>query len=292
MQQQLMNGARLGIFACGFCCWTAWAQGTLESISPEQPEAYQPFTVTIKHIESPDFPNPGILGVHLDAGALTLVDTFSIPYFIPFEERLKTATVAGLPAGTYILKEKIMSPEFVGQLGILTVKPAPPAQPVYAMYHTGINHYFLTASAAQRDFLLQVHLGTGIVDELQINLGWKIVDDGFKAWPADGPAPVAAKPVCRLYSPLVNTHFYSADSAKCDSLKQQTGVWIDEGIAFNALVPTAGTCPSGTLPVWRLYNNRFAQLDSNHRYVVSQDTYRHMIAMGWIGEGVVFCSPE
>ena len=45
-------------------------------------------------------------------------------------------------------------------------------------------------------------------------------------------------------------------------------------------------------PVWRLYNDRFAQADSNHRFVASPDTYRHMIANGWIGEGVAFCSPE
>jgi hypothetical protein len=47
----------------------------------------------------------------------------------------------------------------------------------------------------------------------------------------------------------------------------------------------------GTTPVWRLYNDRAAQLDSNHRFVASGETYRAMIAEGWIGEGVAFCSP-
>ena len=197
---------------------------------------------------------------------------------------VKTAKVMGLPEGTYTVKlnernELGVDPSQV--LGPFTVKPAPPAQAVYAFYHNGIQHYFITASTAQRDTLVQ-----------NPSLGWIVVDEGFKAWPANGPAPVAAKPVCRLYSPVVNTHFFSADAASCDSLKQQTGTWIDEGIAFRALVPTNGICPSGTVPVWRLYNNRFAQLDSNHRYVVSQGTYRHMIANGWIGEGVAFCSPE
>ena len=65
-----------------------------------------------------------------------------------------------------------------------------------------------------------------------------------------------------------------------------------EGIAFRALVPTQGSCYPGTVPVWRLYNDRFAQADSNHRFVTSADTYRHMIANGRIGEGVAFCSPE
>ena len=38
-------------------------------------------------------------------------------------------------------------------------------------------------------------------------------------------------------------------------------------------------------------NGRFAQNDSNHRFVTSVDVYRHMMANGWIGEGVVFCEP-
>jgi len=43
--------------------------------------------------------------------------------------------------------------------------------------------------------------------------------------------------------------------------------------------------------VWRLYNDHFAQADSNHRFVTNVDICRHMIASGWIGEGVAFCSP-
>jgi len=52
-----------------------------------------------------------------------------------------------------------------------------------------------------------------------------------------------------------------------------------------------GACPVGTDPVWRLFNNRVAELDSNHRFVANQGTYRMMIADGWVGEGVAFCSP-
>ncbi|MBI2782835.1 MAG: hypothetical protein EPO03_12410 [Porticoccaceae bacterium] len=74
-------------------------------------------------------------------------------------------------------------------------------------------------------------------------------------------------------------------------LKQPGSGWTYEGIAFRALVPTNGACYPGTRPVWRLYNGRFAQNDSNHRFVTSVDVYRHMMANGWIGEGVVFCEP-
>lgn len=280
---QLQRVANLGIALFALFCSTAWAQAPTLIVSPAQPEAYQSFTVTIRICENDSTleTNVGIVGVHAEAGTVTLDHMANMTIFLACGYRFKTATVPGLPQGTYVIKARNLysgdhSPVLLGEFA---VSPAPTAQPVYAFLHGGINHYFITASQTQRDFLRKN------------NLGWRIVDEGFKAWPASGPAPIAAKPVCRLYSPLVNTHFFSADAASCDLLKQQTGTWIDEGIAFRALVPTAGTCPSGTLPVWRLYNNRFAQLDSNHRYVVSQDTYRHMIENSWIGEGVAFCSP-
>ena len=282
MQRQLKQAARLGIAWLGFLCSTAWAYPSIESISPAQPEAYQPFTVAILYEE--DAPGgflPGVLGVGVEGGAVVLDGYFPSTFFMPLIQR-KSVTVPGLPQGMYGINARAidsLNPAKI--LGDLTVSPAPPAQPVYAFHHLGISHYFITASQTQRDTLVQ-----------NPSLGWRVVDEGFKAWPANGPAPVAAKPVCRLYSPVVNTHFFSADAASCDSLKQQTGSWIDEGIAFRALVPTNGICPSGTVPVWRLYNNRFAQLDSNHRYVASPNTYQHMVANGWIGEGVAFCSPE
>lgn len=189
----------------------------------------------------------------------------------------------GLPEGIYTVelreREVLVKPSEV--LGTFTVKPAPPTQPVYAFYNYTTKHYFLTASAAERDFVLQG--GAGV--------GWQIVDDGFKVWPAEGSVPAAAQSVCRFYAHSVNSHFYTANSAECEFLKQPTTGWIYEGIAFRALTSTAGACPSGATPVWRMYNNRAAQLDTNHRFVASPDTYRHMIANGWIGEGVEFCSP-
>ena len=74
-------------------------------------------------------------------------------------------------------------------------------------------------------------------------------------------------------------------------LQEEDHGWTYEGIAFQALLPIDGACSVGTTPVWRLYNDRAAQLDSNHRFVASSETYRAMIAEGWAGEGVAFCSP-
>ena len=190
----------------------------------------------------------------------------------------------GLPGGTYSIWARVsyVDPVEPPEIGSVVVSPAPPAQPVFAFYNEGIRHYFITAGAAEKDSLLSGGGGGG----------WYLVDEGFNAWPADGPAPDAAKPVCRFYSAAVNSHFYTAGPNECELLKQPSSGWTYEGIAFRALLPTKGSCYPGTTPVWRLYNDRFAQADSNHRFVTSADTYRHMIANGWIGEGVAFCSPE
>ena len=120
---------------------------------------------------------------------------------------------------------------------------------------------------------------------------WQISDFGFNVWHADDLAPTTAVPVCRFYSEQVNSHFYTGDEAECTLLKEEDQDWEYEGIAFQALVPLNGACPIGTDLVWRLYNDRAALQDSNHRFIASSETYHAMIAKGWLGEGVAFCSP-
>ncbi len=256
------------------------------TIMPAEPEAYQPFTLEQSFTGCPAFTGPDIVRV----------DVFPDPHIINLNADLpdvcfatppafqKVAKLLGLPGGTYSIRARTVNADPVEppEIGSVIVSPAPPTQPVFAFYNGGIGHYFITAGTAEKDSLLGGGGGGG----------WAMVDEGFKAWSADGPAPAAAKPVCRFYSSLVNSHFYTAGANECELLKQSGSGWTYEGIAFRALVPTKGSCYPGTTPVWRLYNDRFAQADSNHRFVVSADTYRHMIANGWVGEGVAFCSPE
>ena len=56
-------------------------------------------------------------------------------------------------------------------------------------------------------------------------------------------------------------------------------------------LPVAGACGRFEMPVFRAYNNRAAQNDSNHRYTWRPEIYQEMIAKGWIGEGIGFCLP-
>ncbi|MFZ2207073.1 MAG: hypothetical protein WAV22_00230 [Porticoccaceae bacterium] len=255
------------------------------TITPAAPEAYQPFTLDqffdCTPIVDPDVirvdVSPATHSIHLDA------DVPDGCFATPPSSR-KVANVPGLPSGTYSIRARVhyWDPVEPPEIGSVAITPAPPTHPVFAFYNSDIRHYFITAGVSEKDSLLGGGGGGG----------WNIVDGGFRAWPAAGPAPAAAKPVCRFYSSLVNSHFYTAGANECEMLKQPGSGWTYEGIAFRALVPIKGSCYPGTTPVWRLYNDRFAQADSNHRFIASADTYRHMIGNGWVGEGVAFCSPE
>ena len=66
--------------------------------------------------------------------------------------------------------------------------------------------------------------------------------------------------------------------------------WQFEGTVFYALVPSGGQCPANTAPVYRLYNNRAKQSDSNHRFTA--DGPMRAAMLGWVDEGVAFCSPS
>ena len=150
---------------------------------------------------------------------------------------------AVVPHGKALLRDEFLD-EFIA--GDITITPAPPTQSVYAFYNNSIGHDFITGTTAERDLVLRGGAGDG----------WMIVDDGFKVWPAAGSAPAAAKPVCRFYSPSVNSHFYTAGSGEYESLKFPRSGWTYEGIAFRALAPTNRSCYPGTTPEWRLYNKR------------------------------------
>jgi|GEM_PF-1285550 len=281
------------LFACilGSLSQMSLAVETTITTMPENPEAYEPFIIQV---------HSAVTGVALaidmsidseqiDIGYLSGPSGFIDPH-LTFG-----AAVSGLPAGEYDIDVEEIRFNDVG-LGQVTIAEAPPTIPVYSMYLShSIQHYFLTADEGKRDEVLDTNFGY-------------IIDDGFNVWPADGPAPIAAKPVCGFFSNqfgwhIYESHFYTADEEECNFLQSFDSGWEYEGIAFQALVPVDGSCPTGTTPVWRLYNNEGHRNNSNHRYVTNHETYQALIANkplfidppedieGWIGEGVAFCSP-
>lgn len=163
---------------------------------------------------------------------------------------------------------------------------------VVEYYHEALDHYFV-ASSADEIALLDAG-GQG---------GWKRTGQRFQGWMRSSDAPPSAVPVCRFYASGPNSHFYTGDARECDQLKQlEKGEranaaaqgkpflgWAYEGIAFHALVPQNGQCPPSTMPVYRAYNMRAANMDSNHRFMVDPVVRGSMA--GWADEGAQFCSP-
>lgn len=89
--------------------------------------------------------------------------------------------------------------------------------------------------------------------------------------PAPAPTPTPAPPP-------------SAQSNECAILKGNPG-WAFESIAFYAFTPdAAGLCPTGTVQLFRVYNNSISG-SPNHRYTTDLALRDRMLGQGWAAEG-------
>ncbi len=161
--------------------------------------------------------------------------------------------------------------------------------PVIEYYAPSTKHYFMSAGPGD---IAALDPGT---------VGWLRSGQQWKAWLRAQDAPAGAMPVCRFYAAGPNSHFYTASPSDCQGLKdletQQRAQaaaagqpflgWQYEQVAFYALVPTNGQCPGDTVPVYRAYNNRFAENDSNHRFMADPVMRSAEMSLGWSNEGVV-----
>jgi Repeat of unknown function (DUF5648) len=108
-------------------------------------------------------------------------------------------------------------------------------------------------------------------------------------------------PVCRYYgSPQrgLNSHFYSADPDECVKVFwtfRLDWLWESDNV-FQINLPdkATGACPGGTIPVYRVWNQR---ADSNHCYTTSVAIKAEMLAAGYGAEGygpdgVVMCAVQ
>jgi predicted dienelactone hydrolase len=161
--------------------------------------------------------------------------------------------------------------------------PAPPLEDevtVVEFYNAQLNHYFLTADAAE----------AAMLDAGVLVPGWHRTGFDFKAWMRNSAHGL---PACRFFgTPGVgpNSHFYTTNQAEC-ALRMNDPYWRFEAIAFNAELPVAEDCPLGRSEVWRLYNNGMGG-QANHRFLTSHSEIAHMVDdEGWYLEGAVFCAP-
>jgi hypothetical protein len=152
-------------------------------------------------------------------------------------------------------------------------------------YNAGFDHYFVTSIA---DEITKLDNGTFV--------GWARTGESF---PVYSDAPAGTAPVCRFFSTAFgpkSSHFYTPDVGECGIVKLNASWQFESPSVFAVLAPgPAGDCPSGSNPVYRLYNNGQGGAP-NHRYTTSLATRTTMLGKGWIPEGygalgVIMCSP-
>jgi alpha-tubulin suppressor-like RCC1 family protein len=170
----------------------------------------------------------------------------------------------------------------VAVVGLTT--PLPIAENVsIEFYHPGLDHYFVTASPEEISAVSSGSAGA-----------WLRTGNSFKAG--------GTTPVCRFYgsvSPGPNSHFYTGDPGECEYLKSLQAAtpenqkrWNYEGISFSSTPPISGACKTGTIPVYRAYNNGASRgIDSNHRISTNKGAIDAVVTRGWKNEGVVMCAP-
>lgn len=157
------------------------------------------------------------------------------------------------------------------------VPPVIPTALTVEFYNTTLNHFFMTANAAE----------IASVDGGGAGPGWARTGASFRVHTTQYAGTQA---VCRFYGTPgkgPNSHFYTINPSECSGVRADPG-WTYEGTAFYA-IPWAGFCPSGYLPLYRSYNRRWQQNDSNHRFTTSAYEQQNMVHLGWADEGPAMC---
>ena len=183
--------------------------------------------------------------------------------------------------GTYYIWVGTAIPNQTGAytLTVSTASATPPpsgtpaAITVTEFHHPLWNHYFITAFPEEAASLRAGNMPP-----------WVATGQTFKVWNAAGSG---ISNVCRFFnnefSPK-SSHFYSNATAECPSLATRSRWQLESSDAFYMMASPAGTCPTGTVPLYRLYNDGKSGAP-NHRYTIYPSVRTAMIATGWIPEG-------
>jgi hypothetical protein len=155
---------------------------------------------------------------------------------------------------------------------VTALQPHAPV-PVVEYYWAARDHYFMSANPAEIAALDAEPPG-----------GWTRTGQSFGAYAQ--PTGLANR-VCRFYIPAAygDSHYFSASPGECAAVQAKFPQFIEETTtAFYIGLPdvNTGACPAGTVPVYRLWNDR---ADTNHRYTTSQAIRNQMLAQGYLAEG-------
>lgn len=164
----------------------------------------------------------------------------------------------------------------------------PTPVPAIEYYHAAFDHYFVTRNTEE---ITKLDNGTFV--------GWMRTGLSFNVYPSETGS---AASVCRFFSTSFDpksSHFYTPFPAECATVKGNPD-WQFEGqgseVFYIPLAAANGTCPAGTLPVYRLYNNGMGAAP-NHRFTTSSSVRDQMVMAGWVLEGngpgfASMCAPQ
>lgn len=182
--------------------------------------------------------------------------------------------------------------------GCLALYGAPPStlpatRQMSEFHYVPLDYYFITSRNQEK----------AILDAAP---GWVRTGATF---PVLVTLPAGGRGITRFYFDKVarggtrGSHFYTLLDAEVTALvnlnpAQRTtpGLPQNEGIDAYGYLPlvsgVGGSCPSGQRPVYRAFRGaiRFPD-DPNHRFTTDPGVYSDLLALGWDGEGVVFCVP-
>jgi hypothetical protein len=159
---------------------------------------------------------------------------------------------------------------------------------VVEFYNRQLDHYFISPLAPDIDALdtgkFEGWARTGLTFQAQV---------GFAEFVLPPIGGEGINPVCRFFIPPQhgNSHFFSASPDECAVVlawigtnPSFSGYILETPNAFYIALPntTTGACPVGTVPVYRLWNQRF---DSNHRFTIDPVVKAQMVARGYFAEG-------
>jgi hypothetical protein len=180
---------------------------------------------------------------------------------------------------------------------VLGASPPPPPEPLAVSqtvvaveyYYAGWDMYLVTAAPDE----------IAALDGGAFGGVWTRTGQEFNVYALAG-APAFSSTVWRFFSTVFapkSSHFYTANAAESDAIVSGTIVgWQLEGPVFSTPLPASdGTCPAGTIPVYRLNNNGMGGAP-NHRFITDVNEFARMVTAGWIPEGqgigVALCSPQ
>jgi uncharacterized protein (DUF1800 family) len=178
---------------------------------------------------------------------------------------------------------KAIIPAAIGLLALTTAAvAAQPSATVVEFHNVRLDHYFLTADAAE----------AAMLDAGTLVPGWKRTGVTFRAFAHESENP-AALPVCRFFGTPErgpDSHFYTASPAECALVKTNPD-WQYESIAFHIEIPDGtGRCPATTQPIYRSFWPGQSVRASNHRFVPDLTVHAKMAPASLL-EGVVMCAP-